>query len=198
MTQSCEELHQWANALPKHSFPFKESEIPQNGIYMLFQTGEKAHVSDRIVRIGTHTGEGQLRSRLKEHFLVPNKDRSIFRKNIGRAILNKSNDPFFAVWERDMTTKVARKAPFTNGETVYQAGLEEKVSDFIRSNFWFVVQSVETKEARLRRETELISSVSLCSACGASEGWLGSFSPKEKIRRSGLWQEMGVFKTRVQ
>ena len=32
------------------------------------------------------------------------KDRSIFRKNIGRAILNKNNDSFLEIWNLDFTT----------------------------------------------------------------------------------------------
>jgi len=75
-------------------FPFCEDQIPLNGIYILFEKGELAHNTDRIVRIGTHTGINQLRSRLKQHFIVENKDRSIFRKNIGRALLNKNHDDF--------------------------------------------------------------------------------------------------------
>jgi hypothetical protein len=29
--------------------------------------------------------------------------------------------------------------------------------------------------------------VSLCDQCGPSVDWFGRFSPKEKIRASGLW-----------
>jgi len=77
----CEALHEWANSLPARGFPFDESAIPMNGIYVLFERGEVAHGTNRIVRVGTHTGINQLRSRLRQHFLVENKDRSIFRKN---------------------------------------------------------------------------------------------------------------------
>lgn len=90
MSKNCHTLHQWFNGMKKFSFPFDKQEIPQNGIYILFEKGEFAHSANRIVRIGTHTGENQLRSRLIQHFLKENKDRSIFRKNIGRALLNKS------------------------------------------------------------------------------------------------------------
>ena len=56
---------------------------------VLFETGELAHGADRIVWVGTHTGSNEMPSRLKQHFLKENKDRSIFRKNIGRALLNR-------------------------------------------------------------------------------------------------------------
>ena len=94
MSKECEAIHGLTKKLDRHCFPYNESAIPNNGIYVLFQKGEAGHGLDRIVRIGTHTGENQLRSRLKQHFLTENKDRSIFRKNIGRALLNKRSDPF--------------------------------------------------------------------------------------------------------
>ena len=85
MSKKCNKLHKLFNNMKIYSFPFNEELIPKNGIYILFEKGEKGHNTNRIVRVGTHTGINQLRSRLKQHFLNENKDRSIFRKNIGRA-----------------------------------------------------------------------------------------------------------------
>src|SRR3989338_467885 len=107
MSKICEELHRVFNSLPKQKFPFDEKKILKNGIYILFEKGEKGHGFDRIVRIGTHTGDNNLSSRLKQHFLVKNKDRSIFRKNIGRVILNKNKDPYLEKWELCLTSKEA-------------------------------------------------------------------------------------------
>src|SRR6266480_2659848 len=106
---ACELLHEWANCLPMFRFPFDTSGIPLNGIYILFEKGEVAHGTKRIVRVGTHTGENQLRSRLRQHFLIENKDRSIFRKNIGRALLNRDRDPFLPFWELDLTTAMMKE-----------------------------------------------------------------------------------------
>ena len=61
--------HNFFNGLKRFRFPFNERDIPLNGIYVLFEKGEKAHDCERIVRIGTHTGNNQLRSRLYQHFL---------------------------------------------------------------------------------------------------------------------------------
>ena len=82
------------HSLQVFHFPFDVTRIPLNGIYVLFERGEVAHGANRIVRVGTHTGDDQLRSCLRQHFLLENKDRSIFRKNIGRAPLNRDYDPF--------------------------------------------------------------------------------------------------------
>lgn len=90
----CGELHAWVASLQRFTFPFDKKLIPLNGLYFLFEKGEMGHHGlMRIVRVGTHTGEGQLRSRMGQHFLVENKDRSIFRKNVGRALLNRDHDP---------------------------------------------------------------------------------------------------------
>ncbi len=86
MTLECDRLHLIFDSLPRQQFPLNFREIPANGIYKLFEEGERAHGADRIVRVRTHTGNGMLPSRLKEHFLKENKDRSIFRKDIGRAL----------------------------------------------------------------------------------------------------------------
>jgi aspartate oxidase len=94
MSGECQTIHQLSRHLKRHQFPFDNPEIPKNGIYFLFEKQENGHGQDRIVRVGTHTGDNQLYSRLKQHFLNENKDRSIFRKNIGRALLTKNKDLF--------------------------------------------------------------------------------------------------------
>jgi hypothetical protein len=75
----CNSVHAILSALPRQQFPFERNALPRNGLYILFEKGETSHGCDRIVRIGTHTGENQLPSRLRQHFLDENKDRSIFR-----------------------------------------------------------------------------------------------------------------------
>lgn len=162
---------------------------------MLFEKGESGHGGDRIVRVGTHTGRNQLRSRLQQHFLAENKDRSIFRKNIGRAILAKTNDPFLVSWERDLTTARARKAHGTEGYLARKHEVEQLVSRYIREHFSFAVVEITDAAERLELESKLISTVSLCEECGPSKTWLGKFSPKEKIRKSGLWLVNELYRT---
>ena len=195
MSKNCHTIHQWFNGMKKHSFPFNEQEIPKNGIYILFEKGEFAHSTNRIVRIGTHTGNNQLRSRLFQHFLNENKDRSIFRKNIGRALLNKDKDQFLKQWELDLTTKNAKEQYSNSVDFKKQKGVEKKITKYIQDNFSFVVFQIDDKEKRLEIESRIISTVSLCDECKPSENWLGLFSPKEKIRKSGLWLVNELWKT---
>ena len=183
----CSQLHTVFNQLPHHHFPFDEKRIPLNGIYILFEKGKIAHNTNRIVRVGTHNGDGRLPSRLKSHFIKENKDRSIFRKNIGRALLNKASDPFLEQWELDITSREARENYQNKVDNNKQKQVEHQVSEHIQQNFWFVVFPITKKEDRLFWESRIISTVSWCNECRPSENWIGLHSPKEKIRESGLW-----------
>ena len=195
MSKNCSIIHQWFNRMEKYSFPFNKQEIPHNGIYILFEKGEFAHSTNRIVRIGTHTGDKQLCSRLDQHFVNENKDRSIFRKNIGRALLSKNEDPFLKQWEINSTTKNAKKYYSHSIDFIKQKKVEEMVTKYIQNNFSFVVFQVDDKEKRLKLESNLISTISLCDECEPSQNWLGLYSPKEKIRKSGLWLVNELWKT---
>lgn len=195
MSNECAVIHELTNELERHRFPFNESTVPANGIYVLFQIAELGHEQDRIVRIGTHTGSDQLYSRLKQHFLIENKDRSIFRKNIGRALLNKRNDPFLKHWEIDLTTRKAKDQYSSIIDFDYQKQIESKVSRYIKDNFSFVAFEVENKTERLGIESKLISTISLCDECCPSDSWLGNYSPKGKIVESGLWLVNELYKT---
>ena len=194
LSEQCRLLHQLFSQLEKFSFPFNNQNIPQNGIYILFEKGEYAHGTDRIVRVGTHTGENQLRSRLHQHFLKENKDRSIFRKNIGRAVLTKRDDPFLEQWELDLTTRKAKEQHRSSSYIEKQKEIEKEVTQYIQNNFSFVVFQVEGKEKRLAIEKKLISTISLCNECSPSKDWFGYNSPKKKIRESGLWLVNGLYR----
>ena len=187
MSKDCHTIHLLFNSFKRHTFPFDEKDIPENGIYILFERGESGHSQDRIVRVGTHTGVNQLRSRLQQHFINANKDRSIFRKNIGRALLNKRGDSFLEKWELDLTTKDARAKHSSSVDFEKQREVETKVSGYIQKNFSFAVFPIENKDERLALESKIISTVSLCEECFPSNSWLGLSSPKEKIRQGGLW-----------
>jgi hypothetical protein len=195
MSKECEKIHDLMRGLERYGFPFDESKIPSNGIYILFEKGEKGHHGDRIVRVGTHTGTNQLRSRLRQHFLNENKDRSIFRKNIGRALLNRNNDPFIEFWELDLTTREAKNKYSSSVDFDYLENIETQVSEYIQSNFSFSVFEVNNKEERLEVESKIISTVSWCEDCKLTKEWLGKSSPKVKIVKSGLWLVNELYKT---
>ena len=194
MIDICHDLHVRANSLKFHRFPFDSKSLPLNGIYLLFEDGETAHGTNRIVRVGTHTGNNQLRSRLEQHFLKENKDRSIFRKNIGRALLNKAGDPFLEQWEHDLTTNDGKKKYFDLVEQRKLKATEIKVSEYIQAHFQFVVIEFLDKNERMQMESKIISTLSWCKECVPSANWFGLNSPKEKIRESGLWLVNELYK----
>ena len=195
VSRICHTLHQWLNSIPKLKHPFEEGPIPRNGIYVLFEDGESGHDTNRIVRIGTHTGIDQLRPRLIQHFVNEIKDRSIFRKNIGRCVLNRDNDSFLEHWDLDLTTRRARTAYAGRIDFNKQTHVESQVSEYIRDHFRFVVFEIAEKGRRIELESKIISTVSHCNVCGPSNTWLGGYSPKSKIREYGLWQEKELCKT---
>jgi len=132
---------------------------------------------------------------LRQHFLNENKDRSIFRKNIGRALLKKRNDPFLEFWELDLTTRQAKDQYSSLIDLGYQRTVEKEVSEYIRDDFSFGIFEVASKKERLEIESKLISTVSWCDECKPSSKWLGSESPKVKIVQSGLWLVNELYKT---
>jgi hypothetical protein len=190
----CTAVHRFVRKLPRHKFPFDEQQIPQNGIYVLFEKGESGHRGNRIVRIGTHTGPNQLRSRLRQHFTQENKDRSIFRKNIGRCLLHRTKDSFLADWELDLTTRANRNKYKSQIDSKKQVRIERRVTRYMQKNFEFAVFEVPDKQQRLLLEARLISALSRCANCSPSKSWLGCNSPVDKIRESGLWQVMELYK----
>ena len=194
MSEACADLHDFARDLARHRFPFEKRQIPGSGIYLLFERGETGHGGERIVRVGTHTGADNLFSRLYEHFLTENKDRSIFRKHIGRALLTRDANPFLSSWNIDLTKRENRERYGPSVDLNYQSVIEAAVSEYVRDNFSFVAFDASIKEERLSLESKLISTLSLCDECHASASWLGHHSPHPKIRESGLWLVNHLYK----
>lgn len=190
------ELHKIFNGLDRYSFPFKqrEKEIPQNGIYIIFEKGEVFDSFDRIVRVGTHTGDKQLRSRLNQHFVKENKNRSIFRKNIGRCLLNKDQSPYQSLWELDITSKAEKEKNLKLLDLDFEKKTEKRISDYIQNNLSFCVFQIDTKEQRLFWESKIVSTLAKSNKLKTSKNWLGNYSTKDKIRRSGLWQVNELYK----
>lgn len=187
MADICGRLHMLMHELEVSRFPLDVSKIPLNGIYIMFEEGEIGHDTDRIVRVGTHTGDKQLPSRILQHYVNENKDRSIFRKHIGRALLSRDGDPFLQQWNLDLTTSAAKKRYEGMVDFDKQRQVEKRVTEHLQRNLRFVCFRVDDKNARMRWESRIISTVSWCEACGPSAGWLGLHSPTARIRESGLW-----------
>lgn len=178
------------NQQRRFNFPFEAfiSIIPRNGIYIIFENGEKYNDLDRIVRVGTHTGHNQLFSRLKQHFVKENKNRSIFRKNIGRCLLNKVNSPYLPLWELDITSREEKERNLKLLDLEFEKQIEKQITNYIQTNLSFCVFEIATKEQRIFWESKIVSTLAKSIFFRPSEKWLGNYSSKEKIKSSGLWQ----------
>ena len=206
MSAICRQLHEILHALPSVRWPFSAEQLPRNGIYFLFEAGEiwgHGGAHPRIVRVGTHR-EGNFRSRMADHFLFSNrktalsadraapKDRSIFRKNIGRALLHAARDPYEEIWNVDFTTRAKREAHSHRRDVAKEGELENEVTRILRESFAFAWIEIEGQEKRMGihcLEAPLIGTLAGCRLCQASPQWLGLSSPKAKIASGGLWLE---------
>lgn len=189
-------LHKLFNEKQRFTFPFKNQEknIPKNGIYIIFEKGELFENYDRIVRVGTHTGDNQLLSRLNQHFVKENKNRSVFRKNIGRCILNLEQKSYLPLWELDITSKADKERNLKLIDLEFEKYVEKRISEYIQNNLSFCVFQVGAKEERLFWESKIISTLANSSDLKPSKEWLGNSTPKEKIKTSGLWQVNELYK----
>jgi|Deesub1362A_J573_1020465.scaffolds.fasta_scaffold01036_13 hypothetical protein len=204
MSERCKWLHEVLEGLPLVKFPFEIDSLPNNGIYFFYERGEfwgHGERKLRIIRVGTHKGNN-FKSRISEHFLINESkmnfksnrpkpsDRSIFRKNIGRALLNKNSDPYLSIWEIDFTT-VEKRMKFGDLRNIEKERLIEKeVTKIIREKFCFRFIIIDDEKLRIGSEgleSLIIGTLAKCQQCKPSPLWLGNFSPKSQIRSSGLW-----------
>jgi hypothetical protein len=206
LSEICKWLHEQLEILPIVKYPFDLKTLPNNGVYFFYEEGENAShsnnsIAPRIVRIGTHR-ENNFRSRISEHFLLNESkmnfsnetpkpsDRSIFRKNIGRALLNKQSDDYLKIWNIDFTTSDNKKRFSQLRNTSKEKEIEIQITTLIRNNFWLRSVPIEGQEQRMGKmgiESRLIGTVTRCEVCKPSQNWLGAFSPVSKINSGKLW-----------
>jgi hypothetical protein len=188
LNADCMELHRIFNASKRYHASEIDSIPFENGIYVVFETGETYGAYDRIVRVGTHTSPNRLKRRLKDHFIKENKDGSIFRKNIGIAILNKTRDPYLPIWK--LNTSRPENAHFVAPDK--QSDIERRVSAYLCQNTDFAVFCVNDSVQRLRLEEAIISTLNHAPDFKASASWLGNGSTEAEIRDSGMWLKQGL------
>ncbi len=204
--EKCKWLHEILETLPVIKYPFDIVTLPDSGIYFFYEEGEKwGHGGEkmRIVRVGTHKKEN-FKSRIADHFLINRRtewnrnkpkpsDRSIFRKNLGRALLNRENDPYLEVWEIDFTPRKNRERFGHLRDIEKEKEIEEKITQILRTQFSFRFILWDNESNRKEIENKLIGTLANCSLCKPSSNWLGLHSPKWEIRKSGLWVVRGIY-----
>ena len=204
MSDLCKWLHEQLEQLPIIMFPFTLELLPENGIYFFYEKDEiwgHGGNKPRIVRIGTHK-QGNFRSRIKEHYLLDElkmnfdkdkpkpSDRSIFRKNIGRALLNRDRDDYLQIWDIDFMTRKNRESFGDKRDIDKEKRMESTITKMIRERFYFRFVMIDSQLERMGGnglESSLIGTVASCKLCKPSDNWLGNYSTKKQIKESGLW-----------
>lgn len=156
----------------------------ENGIYIMHKARHGGGP------IGAHTGVRQPESRLGQHSCLQNKDRSIFRKNIGCRCLHRAQYPYLGTWDMD---KTARKNPPRKGSLPPKGTGPGGGNRPLPAKPYLLRPLPDCRE---RGAPAAGTPHHLhCQACGPLGNWLGPHSPKEKTRRSGLWQVNELGKT---
>ena len=111
-------------------------------------------------------------------------------KNIQKAIKGKTS--YHHILPQAVNLPFTKFSKLTDFQK--QKEIEKLVTQYIQKNFSFVVFRIDDKDERLKIESKIISSISLCDKCKQSLNWLGNYSPKEKIKESTLWLVNELYK----
>ncbi|MBO7344531.1 MAG: hypothetical protein J6U92_01135, partial [Clostridia bacterium] len=160
--------------------------LPENppkkpGLYVVYEESEENY--RRIVRVGIATKS--LYSRLKQHFINLDRNSSIFRKHIGRALIN-SNNSFKDINIKNWNNKKIKSA--SNFLT-----LEQEVSNYMQKHLRFTFIEINNKQELESTEKKLIEFLSIRNSLFAqatgkqpfSNDWLGQYCTNKKVNKSG-------------
>lgn len=181
-------LHRFLSALPRYGWQDIQDLSCTNGIYVFFEAGETWRGLPRVVRVGTHTAPDRLPGRLADHYIREDRNGSIFRKNIGKALLNRAGDPYLSIWSLD----TGRPDNASRADPVKEARIEAQVTAYLRDHCTFAVLPAAQREDRLRLEEGIIAALHALPDFGPGPDWLGRHSPEAAIRQSGLWLKQGL------
>jgi len=189
---SAENIHRMFHEIREYTWKTL-GDIPySNGLYVVFERTEEYKGFKRITKVGTHRGDGNLKNRLETDFIREDKNWSMLRKNIGRAILNKNNDPYLKIWDMDTGTTETRLRYADQMDEVKERDIEKRITMFLRDQVTFAVLEVESWYERMRIEEAIVATLNRDPEFIPSDNWFGRFSPEYAIRNSGLWMKRGL------
>lgn len=184
---------------------------PRRGVYFFFEPGEERTDTGqgmRLVRIGTHAlgvgAKSTLHQRLRQHGGrsngIGNHRGSIFRLLVGEALLARGSCPSCPSWGvKSDIGKAAIVVGSTRSDlSVLESPVETAVTAYLSSMpfLWLPIDD-EPGPSSLRGVIErntiaLLSNFGSASLDPPSFDWLGGHSGREKVRRSGLWNQRHV------
>ena len=174
---------------------------PKRGVYFFHEQGEnRSGTGDgpRVVRVGTHAlkaGSGtKLWTRLSQHKGQRktgggNHRGSIFRLILGAALINRERLNFPTWGDGNTADRDVRSG---------ELALERQVSQVIgnMSFLWLAIEDQAGAESRRgyveRNSIALLSNFNKPGLDPPSQGWLGHHSDRERVRKSGLWNQNHV------
>ena len=181
-------LHRLFERLPRYDWRDIDAIPFDDGIIIVYERSETYRGYARVVFVGTHAAPGRLKQRLMDHFERENRNASVFRRNIGKALLNRAKDPYLDIWSLD-TSRVPNK---DREDPRTAARVEMDVSAYMRVSLSFSVVPVASVESRQRLKAAIIATLHQAKDFAPSNSWLGHYCPEPEIRGSGLWQVRGL------
>ncbi len=176
------------------------STFSARGVYFFREPGETRESSPdsgRIVRVGTHAVSANSKSTLWQRLRTHRGTRdgrgnhraSIFRLHVGAALLARDVEDI-ATWGVGSNAPPALRESQT--AQAAELAMEIRVSEYIGSmNVLWVDVADEPGPSSVRaiieQNTIALLSNRFAPKDASSADWLGRHSPKESIRRSGLW-----------
>lgn len=175
---------------------------PERGVYFFFEPGEIHGTRPRVARIGTHaltsTSRTTLWKRLSQHRgtssrLDGNHRGSIFRLLVGEALMRRDPTLTVSSWSFDR--------PVDASARIAEKRLEAQVSDYLGRTSVLVLRiddppgSASLRGFIERNTIALLSNYDVPSGIEPTQGWLGLHSGRDKVRRSGLWNQRHVDET---
>jgi hypothetical protein len=174
---------------------------PKRGVYFLFEPGESRSDSGsgpRVVRVGTHalsaTSSTTLWNRLSQHRGTANGGGnhrgSVFRLLIGDALLHRSPEYSNETWGKGSSAPASVRAA--------ESAIETLVSRYIGALpfIWLEVDDPPGPGSLRgfieRNAIALLSNYHRPPLDPPSAQWLGRFCSRERVSRSGLWNNNHV------
>ncbi|WP_052360358.1 hypothetical protein [Solidesulfovibrio alcoholivorans] len=197
----------------KLSESMKNNTIPHRGVYFFFDESEPRSDSGcgpRVVRVGTHGltvgSKSSLHGRLAQHRGTVgtgggNHRGSIFRLLVGQALISRDNFDVPTWGLKSDAGKASRKTGISlDVLRSVETPIEIHVSHIINKLPFILLDiSDEPGPDSLRADIEkgsiaLLSNFDKPQIDPPSSNWLGCYSNREKVRRSGLWNSDHVDK----
>ena len=188
---------------------------PPRGVYFFYESGEERSgtgTEQRVVRVGTHGlkngAKSTLWGRLSQHRGSPrtsggNHRGSIFRLLLGAALAKRDSISLPETWGVAGSAGEAARRLTCQGTAIKEAeaDLESAVNLYVGQMpfLWLSVSDPPGPNSMRgvieRNAIALLSGYGCPAADGPSNDWLGHLSDRDRVRRSGLWNNNHVDET---